>query len=154
MSHDLFGDNGHVTPERILEIWNELAPDPIRQSRLTIKRRRHLFRRIAEQPDTAFWEQAIGKIADSLFCRGLKGWTITFDALCERQQMAVRAFEGIYDYAPGQAPTLEGLARKVMAGHGSCRHSPKCRSRIECQTEHVHALFEKGHREPHYARAG
>ena len=144
-----------ATPEAIMNAWNDAVGHVAELANvrgLSPKRRTHLRQRIVDFPDLQMWVDAFDLIATSLFCRGLKGWRITFDAICERSDLVLKAAEGKYTYTWGDAPTLEAKA-KSMRGVGSrCPHEPACPDRQECLLNLVFNLFDDGMREPQFTR--
>ena len=90
-------------PEALVELWNAAAPPECpRVQRLSAKRRTRARQRLAEEPDPATWERAIGAMSSRPFLRGggPRGWRADFDWLVQPDSL-VRVLEGAYaDDAP------------------------------------------------------
>lgn len=95
-----------LTPEKLLEGWNEICAEAglAKVLELSGTRRTNALRRLKEHPTEEWWEHALNRIANSMFCRGLgaprnpgeKPWKASFDWLIANDTNALKAYEGKY----------------------------------------------------------
>lgn len=85
----------NISGKRLAEIWNANCA-PLRPiSKLNDQRRAHAKVRLADQPDLAYWEAIVVRMAKSTFCR--KGKWATFDWLIKNDSNHIKVAEGNYD---------------------------------------------------------
>lgn len=96
---------------KLVELWNKYAAQSRNGSgqeglplvrELTASRLKRIRVRLREEPDLAWWEEAIRHLAESSFACGKGGWRASFDWLLANDTNAVKAYEGRYDDGKNQ----------------------------------------------------
>lgn len=98
-------------PPQLISLWNDSIPSNLPKVNLKTfkpgsKRWKAAKSRLAEEPELAYWQKVIDRIASSAFCTGGndRGWVATIDFLL-RPETHVKAVEGQYDNRkPASAP--------------------------------------------------
>jgi hypothetical protein len=96
----------NVTPEELFEGWNEhcVKLGLLRVSELSKKRRENALAKIREHPAVSWWNQVLGKVANSHMLKGQckpahsydKSFKADFDWLL-KDDNALKVYEGKYD---------------------------------------------------------
>lgn len=87
-----------ATPEELFYLWNDKRPDGLSAAEiLSPERVRHAAARLKEQPDLAWWERVIDKMAHCPFLLGQneRGWRASFDFILSPGK-AGKILEGAY----------------------------------------------------------
>jgi hypothetical protein len=92
----LLSPNGdRATPEKLVELWNQVVTKLPKVQRFTNQRRRMAARRLKEHPDLAWWERAFRAADSDGFYSGEndRRWRADFDWLLKNDTIAVRVLE-------------------------------------------------------------
>lgn len=102
---------GKPTPEKLMRLWNKMAPEPLpRVEILSATRDRWCRARLKDFPDPNFWIAAMDRIKGSSFLQG-KGrprkdgerpFRATFDWLIKNDNNVAKVMEGQYDDEPAR----------------------------------------------------
>lgn len=96
-----------VSLAAVKDEWNRIAKESgLQQVRaITPGRAKHLKARLKDAFFSENWRAAMGRVAQSDFCRGLtgRGWTATFDWFLKPDVVA-KVIEGAYDNRAGYRP--------------------------------------------------
>ena len=96
---DMSSSDDSITPEVVVEAWNDLADDAglARVAKLTPQRRKQVIARLKEYPPED-WSKALTAIYNSKFLRGEndRGWKANFDFLLQPSSF-VKLIEGAYN---------------------------------------------------------
>lgn len=101
----------------LVDIWNSHCSSSLSQvTKVTTKRKQKLLARLREEPDLAYWEQTIKRIAASAFCRGegTQGWRASLDWLIANDTNHAKVNEGKYDDPGSRTVSLEDRAREIF----------------------------------------
>lgn len=135
-----------MTPDEILNLWNETVTEPIKQARMTPKRRTLLRARLRDHPDPDVWREGIARIEASSFCRGEngRGWVARFGLnVCSTRDFIMNAFEGQYDDRFSEAELERASSARWSAWGGRCRHTVGCETVEECVGKWARAAKRK-----------
>lgn len=105
------------TPSHLHALWNLTAETMGLRPCLALSgdRLAQAKQRLKEQPNQAYWETVIQRIASSAFCRGAndRGWKADMDFLL-RKNSAVKALEGKYDDTVPIGPLVSKRTSDLM----------------------------------------
>jgi len=91
----------------LLEIWNKHR-GPLKAAKgMSASRRKAIKTRLKENPDLAYWEAVVKRMAESEFMRD-KGWA-TLDWLIKNDNNHLKVSDGNYDNKPAERPSRSAL---------------------------------------------
>ena len=127
------GSTSRMTPDRLLEIWNEHRGQMIEAKKLNEKRRKIARARLAECPDEQYWLGTIRQMARTPFLTGEndRGWRAGFDFLI-KSDTHLKVSEGFYgDLGPEPVTPEQAEKRRKALWEGTDFQKPMFASESE-----------------------